>query len=170
MTDEKIERLNSINFDWGHVRQPKTQKAPPACQFDKQFPILVSFKETYGHCKVNKLIKEWKKGTSVPERKEYRRLGVFMAAMRKEHLLFLEGKPCSLDEEKVRMLTELGVEWKKPGEFAVAVFCCLQLEFCSRIVLTLYLTLYLTCVSFLSSSIRASCKHRWVRFSEKEKG
>ncbi|ACI64317.1 predicted protein [Thalassiosira pseudonana CCMP1335] len=115
LTDEKIERLNSINFDWGHVRQPKTQKAPPACQFDKQFPILVSFKETYGHCNVNKLIKEWKKGTSVPERKEYRRLGVFMAAMRKEHLLFLEGKPCSLDEEKVRMLTELGVEWKKPA-------------------------------------------------------
>jgi hypothetical protein len=75
---------------------------------------LVSFKEIYGHTKVNKLEKEWKKGLSVPPKKVYRRLPLFLSFLRKEQLLFAAGHPCSLDEEKIRLLTELGVEWRKP--------------------------------------------------------
>mmetsp|Transcript_15049 Transcript_15049/g.24300 ORF Transcript_15049/g.24300 Transcript_15049/m.24300 type:complete len:194 (+) Transcript_15049:463-1044(+) len=75
---------------------------------------LVSFKEIYGHLKVNKLEKEWKKGIGKPEKKVFRRLPLFMAFVRKEQLLYVAGQPCALDEEKVGMLTNLGVEWKKP--------------------------------------------------------
>ncbi len=31
-------------------------------------------------------------------------------------MLFAAGKPCALDEEKVRLLTELGVEWRMPKD------------------------------------------------------
>lgn len=84
-------------------------------KFDIMYNHLVSFKETYGHTKVNKLEKEWKKGISVPTKKVYRRLPLFLAFLRKEQLLFASGQPCTtLDEEKVRLLTELGVEWRRP--------------------------------------------------------
>lgn len=96
-------------------RKPRKSATHDTVKFDVMYEHLVSFKETYGHTKVNKMEKEWKKGISVPEKKVYRRLPLFLSFARKEQLLFAEGKPCSLDEEKVRLLTELGVEWRKPS-------------------------------------------------------
>ena len=111
VTDDRIQRLDSINFIWetkGRSTSNETVK------FDVMYNHLVSFKEIYGHTKVDKLEKEWKKGLSVPPKKVYRRLPLFLSFLRKEQLLFAAGHPCSLDEEKIRLLTELGVEWRKP--------------------------------------------------------
>jgi len=73
---------------------------------------LKSFKETYGHTKVNKMEKEWKKGTSVPEKKIYRRLPLFVAFVRKEQLKFVQNEESLLDAEKIQMLDDLGLAWK----------------------------------------------------------
>ena len=35
------------------------------------------------------------------------------SCFRNEHELYVSGKPCALDQEKVRKLTDLGVKWKK---------------------------------------------------------
>jgi len=115
LTNEKIEKLNTINFTWDLKRKPRKSTTRNTVKFEVMYGHLVEFKEIYGHLKVNKLEKEWKKGQSVPEKKVFRRLPLFMAYVRKEQLLFKEGKPNALDEDKVNMLTELGVEWKKPA-------------------------------------------------------
>lgn len=115
MTDDRIKRLNSINFTWEIKRKPRKTTTHDTVKFDVMFDHLVSFKAAYGHLKVNKLEKEWKKGIGAPDLKVYRRLPLFMAFVRKEQLLFVEGHACSLDEEKVRLLNDLGVEWRKPS-------------------------------------------------------
>lgn len=113
LTEERISRLNSIGFIWDTKREPRKSSSKETVQFDAMYQHLVSFKETYGHTKVNKLEKEWKKGEVKPDKKVYRRLPLFLAFARKEKLRFDEGQPCSLDAEKFRMLTDLGVEWRK---------------------------------------------------------
>jgi len=115
LTQEKINKLNSINFTWELKRKPRKSTTRDTVKFDVMFNHLIAFKEIYGHLKVNKLEKEWKKGVGAPALKVYRRLPLFMAFCRKEQLLFAGGQPCSLDVEKVRLLTDLGVEWKKPA-------------------------------------------------------
>lgn len=115
VTQEKIDKLNSIDFVWKMKRKQRKSASRDTVKFDVMYGHLVAFKEIYGHLKVNKLEKEWKAGIRRPEKKVFRRLPLFMAFCRKEQLLFIEGRPCSLDEEKVRLLTELGVAWKKPA-------------------------------------------------------
>lgn len=115
VTDERINRLNSIDFTWNTKRKQRKAPARDTVKFDIMYEHLVEFKGIYGHTKVNKMEKEWKKGISVPEKKIFRRLPLFLAFARKEKLLFDEGQPCSLDEDKIRLLTDLGVEWKKPA-------------------------------------------------------
>lgn len=115
LTDERINRLNSIDFTWNTKRKQRKAPARDTVKFDIMYEHLVEFKGIYGHTKVNKMEKEWKKGISVPEKKIFRRLPLFLAFARKEKLLFDEGQPCSLDEDKIRLLTDLGVEWKKPA-------------------------------------------------------
>eukprot|EP00584_Thalassiosira_punctigera_P022594 CAMPEP_0172571052 /NCGR_PEP_ID=MMETSP1067-20121228/129878_1 /TAXON_ID=265564 ORGANISM="Thalassiosira punctigera, Strain Tpunct2005C2" /NCGR_SAMPLE_ID=MMETSP1067 /ASSEMBLY_ACC=CAM_ASM_000444 /LENGTH=495 /DNA_ID=CAMNT_0013363285 /DNA_START=27 /DNA_END=1514 /DNA_ORIENTATION=+ len=115
LTQEKIDRLNSINFTWQLKRKRRKSTTRDTVKFEVMYRHLVSFKEVYGHLKVNKLEKEWKKGTGKPEKKVFRRLPLFMAFCRKEQLIFAEGQPCALDEEKVQMLSDLGMEWKKPA-------------------------------------------------------
>ncbi|KAL3768636.1 hypothetical protein ACHAW5_004331 [Stephanodiscus triporus] len=114
LTDERIRRLNSINFTWGIKRKVRKNANNETVKFDVMYEHLASFRETYGHTMVNKMEKEWKRGTSAPAQKVFRRLPLFLAFVRKEQLLYAEGRPCSLDEEKVRKLTELGVEWRRP--------------------------------------------------------
>ena len=118
MNKEKTEKLNSINFTWQAKRKRSARKATSkrkTVQFEVMFDHLVSFQQTYGHTKVNKMEKEWKKGTSVPKEKVYRRLPIFLAYVRKEQLLHAAGKESSLDEEKIQRLTDLGVEWRMPA-------------------------------------------------------
>lgn len=115
LTEDKINRLNGINFNWGIKRKQRKDTTRDTVKFDVMYGHLVSFKETYGHTKVNKMEKEWKKSQSVPEKRVYRRLPIFVAFCRKEQLLYAAGQPSALDEDKLRLLNEVGVEWKKPA-------------------------------------------------------
>ena len=115
VTEERIKKLDTINFTWAAKRKARKPTSQETVKFDMMFNHLVSFKETYGHTMVNKMEKEWKQKISVPEKKIYRRLPLFLSFARKEKLLFDEGKPCALDAEKIRMLDDLGVQWKKPA-------------------------------------------------------
>jgi len=116
VTDDRIRRLDSINFTWETKRKVRKNAATnETVKFDAMYDHLASFRATFGHTKVNKMEKEWKRGTSAPAQKVYRRLPLFLAFVRKEQLLYAEGRPCSLDGEKVRKLDELGVEWRRPA-------------------------------------------------------
>jgi len=115
LTDEKIAQLDAIGFKWGFKKSRKRKTSTSnAFDFDTQIAILQEFKDEYGHTKVNKLIKEWQKGEGEPSKKEYRRLPVFLTFARKEYISFAEGQPSLIDAEKIKALTKLGVEWKKP--------------------------------------------------------
>mmetsp|Transcript_10430 Transcript_10430/g.17712 ORF Transcript_10430/g.17712 Transcript_10430/m.17712 type:complete len:350 (-) Transcript_10430:1117-2166(-) len=117
LTEERIDKLNSINFHWGLKRPPRKQKVPAInmlTDYDQQYQLLASFKEEYGHLKVSKMLQEWVKGESEPSNKEYKRLPAFVAAIKKEHDAYREGKPSILNEERVEQLTSLGIKWKKP--------------------------------------------------------
>lgn len=121
LTEERINRLNSINFKWEMKHPSRQRNVAENVQYDYLYDLLVNFKEHYGHMFVSKMMLIWRKGDEVPAQQEYKRLPFFIASVRNEHLLFLQGKPCALDDEKVRKLTELGVKWKKPGEFSVSL-------------------------------------------------
>ena len=79
VTDDRINKLNSINFSWDMKRKQRKSATRETVKFDVTYNHLVSFKETYGHTKVNKLEKEWKAGNGIPEKKVYRRLPLFFA-------------------------------------------------------------------------------------------
>ena len=116
LTDEKINQLNAIGFKWDFKKSRKRAAAESstAMEYDTMYNLLLEFKQQYGHTKVNRLIKEWQKGVGEPSKKEFRRLPVFLTYARKQHIEFQEGRPSMLDAEKIKQLSELGVEWKMP--------------------------------------------------------
>ncbi|KAL7491015.1 hypothetical protein ACHAWT_000504 [Skeletonema menzelii] len=117
LTEERINKLNSINFQWGLQRPPRKLKSTAInllTDYDQLYILLASFKEEYGHLKVSKMLQEWIKGESEPSNKEYKRLPTFVAAIKKEHDAYREGKPSILNDERVAQLTALGIKWKKP--------------------------------------------------------
>ena len=123
LTEERINRLNSINFKW-EIKSPHRKKeVKENIQFDFLYDLLVDFKETYGHLMVAKMMVVWRGGDEKPAKPEYKRLPFFMSSVKTEHELYLEGKPCALDEEQVRKLTELGVQWKRPGKLCIHILC-----------------------------------------------
>lgn len=116
LTDEKINQLNAIGFKWDFKKSRKRAAAESSTtmEYDTMYNLLLEFKQQYGHTKVNRLIKEWQKGVGEPSKKEFRRLPVFLTYARKQHIEFQEGRPSMLDAEKIKQLSELGVEWKMP--------------------------------------------------------
>lgn len=118
LTEERVNKLNSIHFTWELQRKPRKRINPGVNiqnDYDQLYQLLVSFKEEYGHVKVSKMLSEWIKGESEPSNREYRRLSTFVGAIKKEHDAYLEGKPTVLNEERVQQLTALGIKWKKPA-------------------------------------------------------
>lgn len=115
LTEERIDRLNAINFKWELKHPARQRSVGEGVQFAYLFGLLADFKKTYGHIQVSKMLGVWRGGDEKPARKEYTRLPFFMASVKNEHALFVRGKPCALDEEKIRKLAELGVKWKKPA-------------------------------------------------------
>lgn len=115
LNEERINRLNSIDFVWEMKNPARQRGGGENVQFDHLYDLLVNFKETYGHVQVSKMMPIWRGGDEKPAQKEYKRLPFFIASVRSEHEQFVEGKPCALDEEKVQKLTELGIKWKKPA-------------------------------------------------------
>ena len=118
LTEERINKLNSINFHWELQRPTRKKQKSTAINlltdYDQLYQLLASFKEEYGHLKVSKMLQEWIKGESEPSNKEYKRLPIFVAAIKKEHDAYREGKPSMLNDERVDQLTALGIKWKKP--------------------------------------------------------
>jgi len=121
LNEERVSRLNSIGFIWDMKHPARQRSVGEHVQFDYLYDLLADFKETYGHVQVSKMMPIWRSGDEPPPRQEYKRLPFFVSSVRSEHELFVEGKSCALNEEKVLKLTELGVKWKKPGEFYLAV-------------------------------------------------
>jgi len=121
VTDDRIRRLDSIDFTWETKRKVRKSDAATneTVKFYAMYDHLASFRATYGHTKVNKMEKEWKTrgGASAPPPalRVYRRLPLFLAFVRREQLLYAQGRPSSLDGEKVRRLDELGVVWRRPA-------------------------------------------------------
>lgn len=119
LTEERINKLNSINFQWESKRPPRYLQKPTSSwnihtDYDQFYQLLSEFKDEYGHLYVSKMLQEWIKGESEPSNKEYKRLSVFVTAIKKEHDAYREGKPSILTEERVEQLTALGIKWKKP--------------------------------------------------------
>lgn len=105
-----------IGFKWEFKsRKRSASKAAKTFDYDSQIALLREFESEYGHTKVNKLIKEWQKGIGQPSKNEYRRLPVFLTYVRKEHIAYVEGQPTTINEQKIKALEDLGVEWKKPA-------------------------------------------------------
>ena len=123
LTDERIARLDAINFKWDTKYASRQRGVGENVSFDYLYNLLVNFKETYGHTQVSKMLKEWRDvDKEGPDRQEYKRLPFFLSGVRREHELYMEGKPSALDEEKVRKLTEIGVQWRKSGK-TVSSYC-----------------------------------------------
>ena len=117
LTDERIARIDAINFKWETKYASRQRGVGENVSFDYMYNLLVNFKETYGHTQVSKMLKEWRDvDKEGPDRQEYKRLPFFLSGVRREHELYMEGKPSALDEEKVRKLTEIGVQWRKSGK------------------------------------------------------
>lgn len=117
LTEQRIDKLNSINFTWELQRPPRKKKTLAIniiADYDHLYQLLASFKEEYGHLKVSKMLQVWIKGESEPSNKDYRRLSTFVTTLKKEHDSYREGKPSILTEERVEQLTALGIKWKKP--------------------------------------------------------
>lgn len=141
LTDERICRLNSIHFTWdtSTTNKCKTTTTTTATtlaakgmgeendihlQFDELYTLLSEFKKAYGHVHVAKMMPLWRNRSSDEAdqkdalyKPEYKKLAPFLASVRSEHLLYMEGKKaCTiLDEKKINLLTELGITWKRPA-------------------------------------------------------
>jgi hypothetical protein len=95
-------------------------------QFDELYTLLVEFKQAYGHVHVAKMMPLWRTSNkAVSNQKdplykpEYKKLAPFLASVRSEQLLYMEERKAActntLDEKKIKLLTELGVTWKRPA-------------------------------------------------------
>ena len=138
LTEERVCRLNSIHFTWDTTTTTamKCKTATTLAtkgrgeggdlhlQFDELYTLLSEFKKAYGHVHVAKMMPLWRNRSSNKNvssedplyKPEFKKLAPFLASVRSEHVLYMEGKACAiLDEEKISLLTELGIKWKQPA-------------------------------------------------------
>ena len=147
LTEERIRRLNSIHFTWDTTTKSSSTTATKcktttttlatkgnkgevgddlqSLQFDNLYTLLCEFKQAYGHVHAAKMMPLWRTSNKVVSNQkdplykpEYKKLAPFLASVRSEQLLYMEGrKACTntLDEKKIKLLTELGVTWKRPA-------------------------------------------------------
>lgn len=116
LTEDRVNRLNAMGFLWESKHPAKKKECKENLQFDTCYELLADFQQRYGHTQVSKLMILWRKGDEECPNNAFKRLPNFLASVRSEHEQYIEGKPCSLNEEKVRKLTELGLVWRRPGE------------------------------------------------------
>ena len=90
MTEQRIEQLEQIGFDW----------APFETSWNSHFCLLERFQQEHGHCNVPKI-----------HIAEGGNLGEWVSSQRKAYPKFLEGSPSSLTQERVDMLNKLGFVW-----------------------------------------------------------
>jgi len=130
LNEDRIAQLNKLNFEWVGKHpsgRNKTKPTSDSVRYEPMVKVLAEFKEEHGHLKVHSLANDWKRKKAKPSKAEYRALPKFVSFLRNQHDLWREGKPSSLDDEKVRDLTELGLEWKKPGKCYVLTHRVLEI-------------------------------------------
>lgn len=93
LTDDRVEKLNSIGFTW-------VVKGQETVSWDTRLHQLKEFKAEYGHC-------------DVPTKSDtYAKLGEWVRRIRASYKDFLHGKSSSkLTEEKVMILENMGFDW-----------------------------------------------------------
>jgi len=97
MTDERVQKLESIGFQWSLsfgdvIRGDKTRKNI----WDARFHELVAFKAKHGHC-------------NVPSRSG--KLGRWVNRQREQYRLSKVGKSSYMTDERVQKLESIGFQW-----------------------------------------------------------
>ena len=100
MSQERIDQLNSVGFDWGAA----------SIGWEGHFEKLVQFKESHGHCRVPR-------NHSVDDV----RLGMWVNNQRREYKNFMDGQYSLMTEERIDALEYIGFEWNlRPGRKAAS--------------------------------------------------
>ena len=90
MTQERIDQLNSVGFDWGTT----------IIGWDGHFEKLVQFKESHGHCRVPR-------NHSV----DNVNLGIWVNTQRSNYQKYLAGKNSPMTQERIDQLNSVGFDW-----------------------------------------------------------
>ena len=89
MTDERIQKLESIGFQW-------SLRGTPKGSWGTMLDELKSFKDKHGHC-------------NVPQRTG--RLGAWVNYQRQQYRLLQEGKQSGMTDERIQKLESIGFQW-----------------------------------------------------------
>eukprot|EP00980_Cylindrotheca_fusiformis_P002171 scaffold497_cov97-Cylindrotheca_fusiformis.AAC.2 len=96
LADYKIHALNAIGFDWDPCRT----------NWNAKYQLLVKFRQQNGHARV--------KYTSSKE--EDGGLGMWVKRQQYQYKLFQEGKTSELTQERIQLLNDVGMVWKRRTE------------------------------------------------------
>ena len=91
LTQERIDQLNSVGFDWGIFMT----------DWKGTFEKLVQFKEAHGHCRV-----------PIHHSVDNVNLGRWVNTQRNAYKSFKDGKDSPMTQERIDALEKIGFEWK----------------------------------------------------------
>jgi len=97
MTPDRIQLLEDLGFDWHPPAGPNAKQEE---QWRQRCRELEAYKAEFGHCRV-----PTKNFPSNPA------LGQWVNDQRRQYRLMKQGKPSSMTEERVRILSDIGFEW-----------------------------------------------------------
>ena len=109
MSQDRLQALESSGFTWRDPSRTRKRSDTRQETWDGFLSQLVDFKVKYGHFMVNKVNKTLEKGNRLG------RLDEFCGWVRKQYMLYKEGQPCQLTDEKVKQLREIDF-WLERGE------------------------------------------------------
>ena len=92
ITQERIDQLNSIDFDWGAANTG----------WEGHFQKLVQFKESHGHCRVPQ-------NHSV----DNVNLGIWVRNQQKQYKKYQNGLHSTMTQERIDALAKIGFDWGK---------------------------------------------------------
>ena len=95
MTDERIEKLKDIGFEWSLRPEVSRQRVP----WEQRFAELKQYKDIHKHCNVPA---RWKGNPQ---------LGLGLVQQRREYRYLKEGKPSQMTDERIRTLESIGFRW-----------------------------------------------------------
>jgi hypothetical protein len=96
LEDYKIYALNEIEFDWN----------PCQTNWSTKYQLLAKFQQQHGHARV--------KYSSTKE--EDGGLGMWVKRQQYQYKLFQEGNPSELTHERIQLLNDIGMVWKRRSE------------------------------------------------------
>lgn len=107
MTQERIDRLNELGFEW------KVDDNPNRIGWDAHYQLLCEYREANGNCRVPASYST-QSGIN---------LGAWVGDQRSKYKLFQEGKTASITQERIDLLNGLGFQWEinKSKKWAASV-------------------------------------------------